>query len=255
MKKICIAAKQITKKYQQNLVLQKIDTEIYQGDFTVIMGNSGSGKSTLLQILSGMDKANSGEISYQNRNIAVATEKELTRIRAKEFGFVFQKNHLVSNLSLYENIVVAGYISGNATEAEVEKRAEHLIQTMNLSEAQKRLPSEVSGGEAQRAAIARAIIGKPQILFADEPTGSLNKANSIEALNLFTKIHKEGQTIVLVTHDKEAALRGNRILYLEDGRITGELEIGEYKDAANESAENTNKRNEMLEKWLKEKGW
>lgn len=255
MKEISIAAKHVAKSLGHNQILSGIDLDIYRGDFTVIMGNSGSGKSTLLQLLSGMDKASAGEISYQNIDITKATEKELTKLRAKDFGFVFQKNHLISNLTLYENIVIAGYISGNETDSAIEIRAKQLIEQMNLTKAANRLPSEVSGGEAQRAAIARAVIGNPQILFADEPTGALNKSNSVEVLNLFTELHNQGQAVVLVTHDKEAALRGNRILYLEDGRVTGEINLDEYTKEGDKDLDTVTSRSKRLEKWLKEKGW
>ena len=213
----------------------------------MIMGSSGSGKSTLLYALSGMDRSNSGRVIYQEQDIANASEKELTRLRAENFGFVFQRTHLISNLTLNENIQMAGLIS-NLSDKETKIRTDDLVRRMKLEEAKDRLPSQVSGGEAQRAAVARAAINKPAILFADEPTGALNKANSEEVLNLLSSLNGEGQSILLVTHDREAALRGNRILYLEDGVIIGELDLPVYdgKDKI---------REERLSTWLEGLGW
>lgn len=247
MKKVVLSGKSIIKSFGENTVLHGIDAEIFEGDFTVIMGSSGSGKSTLLYMLSGMDKVSGGELFYRDGNITNASEKELTKLRANDFGFVFQRTHLIGNLTLSENIRMAGLI-GSITDEEATKRADELIARMNLENAKDRLPSQVSGGEAQRAAVARAVITKPAIVFADEPTGALNKANSEEVLNLFSSLHSEGQTVLLVTHDKEAALRGNRVLYLEDGAIIGELELPNYsgKDKS---------REEKLTAWLEGLGW
>lgn len=247
MKEAVLSGKNITKSFGENTVLHDINLDIYTGDFTVIMGSSGSGKSTLLYALSGMDRPNSGQVLYRNEDIASASEKELTRHRAGNFGFVFQRTHLISNLTLNENIQMAGLIS-NLSDKETAMRTDELIEKMKLEGAKDRLPSQVSGGEAQRAAVARAAINKPAILFADEPTGALNKANSEEVLNLLSALNEEGQSVLLVTHGREAALRGNRILYLEDGVITGELDLPIYegKDKA---------REERLSTWLERLGW
>lgn len=247
MKETIISGRKLTKSFGENTVLHGIDIEIFDGDFTVIMGSSGSGKSTLLYALSGMDKISGGQLFHHDRDVTNASEKELTKLRAEELGFVFQKTHLVSNLTLYENIRIAGLI-GSLTDNESKLRSDALIKQMNLESAKDRLPSKVSGGEAQRAAVARAVINKPVMLFADEPTGALNKANSVEVLNLLSTLNTEGQSVLLVTHDKEAALRGNRILYLDDGAIIGELELAPYagKDRA---------REEKLSAWLEGLEW
>ena len=247
MKKVILSGKGIVKSFGENTVLHGIDIDVYEGDLTVIMGSSGSGKSTLLYALSGMDRISGGELFYREQNITNASEKELTKLRAGDLGFVFQKTHLINNLTLGENIRMAGLI-GNVPDNEAKTRAYELITRMNLDNAKDRLPSQVSGGEAQRAAVARAVIAKPVILFADEPTGALNKANSEEVLNLFSSLNADGQTVLLVTHDKEAALRGNRVLYLEDGAIIGDLELPNYtgKDKA---------REERLTAWLEGLGW
>lgn len=247
MKEVIISGKSITKSFGENTVLQGIDVELYAGDFTVVMGSSGSGKSTLLYALSGMDLVSGGQIICCGQDITNASEKELSRLRSEDFGFVFQRTHLISNLTLHENIRMAGLI-GSLPEKEAGRRTNELIDRMGLGDAKHRLPSQVSGGEAQRAAVARAVINRPSILFADEPTGALNRANSQEVLNVLSALHGSGQSVLLVTHDKEAALRGNRILYLEDGIITGELELPVY-------AGKDKSREEELSAWLEGLGW
>lgn len=247
MKNAILSAKKLNKSFGQTQVLVGINFDVYEGDFTVIMGSSGSGKSTLLYALSGMDRATEGSVMYGETDIVKATEKHLTALRATDFGFVFQGTHLVGNMSLYENVLVAGYVGGSE-KTEVIKRADELFEKMNLKDAKDRLPSSVSGGEAQRAAVARAVIAQPKILFADEPTGALNKANTKEVLDLFTALNGEGQTVLMVTHDKTAALRGNRIVFLEDGKIIDELSLEAYNGEDKEREKN-------LTEWLNKFGW
>lgn len=248
MEKNLLSARGVTKRFGGSEVLHGVDIDLCAGDFTVIMGSSGSGKSTLLYALSGMDQVTSGSILFDGQNITAYSEKQMTKLRASAFGFVFQKTHLIANLTVMENIVMAGLISGKETEDAIRQHAAALIKQMNLSGTENRLPSQVSGGEGQRAAVARAVISRPRILFADEPTGALNKANTVEVLNLLSALHDQGQTILLVTHDREAALRGNRVLYLEDGRVTGELALSPYHG---QDAE----REKQLTDWLIAQGW
>lgn len=232
MKEVLLRGQALQKTFSQGggAVLNGIDVDIFAGDFTVIMGPSGAGKSTLLYALSGMDGITGGEVSYKGEPISRLSENRMARLRSREFGFVFQQTHLVSNLSLYENVAVAGYVGKKRSPQETAKRAEALLVQMNVGNAKDRLPAQVSGGEAQRAAIARAMINDPGLLFADEPTGALNKSNSEEVLNLLTRLNQSGQSILMVTHDVRAALRGNRILYLEDGRLLDELNLPDYED-------------------------
>lgn len=246
MSEIILKGIGVTKKIGENVILDNVDIEVYKGDFTVIMGASGAGKSTLLYALSGMDNITSGKVIYREKQISSLGEKAMAQLRAREFGFIFQQIHLVSNLSLFENVAVAGYI-GKHPESEIRIRTAELFRQMNLTEAADRLPCEVSGGEAQRAAIARAVIGNAGIIFADEPTGALNRRNTEEVLNLLTVLNSQGQTILMVTHDAHAALRGNRIIYLEDGKICGELNIGMYAESEG--------RSHRLNKWLQEQRW
>ena len=253
MKSVILKTKNLCKSFandgEQNHVLNNIDLEIYEGDFTVIMGPSGSGKSTLLYSLSGMDKLTCGEIKYKNDVISNYNEKELTALRCGEFSFVFQQSHLVSNLTLFENIVVPGFLNKNKSANEVKKRAESLIETMNLKGAKKRLPSQVSGGEQQRAAIARALINEPSIIFADEPTGALNRNNTNTVLDLLTQVNMNKQSIVMVTHDLNSAIRGNRILYIEDGRICGELTLSPFTE------QDIKSREAQVNAWLSSMAW
>lgn len=233
----------------QNHVLDMVNLEIYEGDFTVIMGSSGAGKSTLLYALSGMDKVTSGKIYYREKEITGLKEKEMAALRAGEFGFIFQQMHLVSNLTLLENVTVTGYLSKKESTKEVNKKALELLTQMHVEMAKDRLPSQVSGGEAQRAAIARAVINRPGIVFADEPTGALNRHNTQEVLSLLSDLNKAGQSIVMVTHDTRAAIHGNRFLYLEDGRVLGEMSMPVY------SKEDEKSRERQIEAWLASMAW
>ncbi|MBR1744126.1 MAG: ABC transporter ATP-binding protein [Lachnospiraceae bacterium] len=230
-------------------VLSQVDLELYQGDFTVIMGASGSGKSTLLYALSGMDRATAGKVLYEGEDLVQAGEKKLATLRHTDFGFVFQQIHLVSNLTLFENVAVPGYLNKESSAAEVGERAEKLLEKMGLLQIKTHLPSQVSGGEQQRCAIARAVIHMPKLLFADEPTGALNRKNTIEVLNLMTELNREGQSILMVTHDMRAALRATRILYLEDGRIIGELSLPPYDENEEKSRET------QVNAWLSSMHW
>lgn len=252
MREMLLAGKDICREFQGNtgvMVLNHITLDIYAGDFTVIMGSSGAGKSTLLYALSGMDEITGGEIWYKGREISRFKEKQMSDLRTHEFGFVFQQTHLVSNLTLYENVVVAGYLGTGRKAKEVEQRADELLSQMGVEKAKGRLLSEVSGGEAQRAAVARAVINRPGILFADEPTGALNRQNTQEVLNLLTGLNETGQSILMVTHDVRAAIRGSRILYLEDGKILDELNFPTYRDEAAKD------REIRLNEWLCALSW
>ena len=229
MKNVLLQGKGLCKTFAQGdnplTVLDHIDVDIFEGDFTVIMGASGAGKSTLLYALSGMDSITSGEVLYKDKAISSLPEKETAKLRATEFGFVFQQANLVSNLTLLENVTVAGYVGKTMSPAEAGKRAEELLDQMKVGSARNRLPAQVSGGEAQRAALARGVINNPGLLFADEPTGALNRSGSEEVLDLLTELNNRGQSILMVTHDIRSALRGNRILYLEDGKVLDELKL------------------------------
>lgn len=253
MKEILLKGKNICKVFIQNgisiPILNQINVEIYAGDFTVIMGASGAGKSTLLYALSGMDDISSGEITYKSKIINSLSDKQMAELRANEFGFVFQQTHLVSNLTLFENVAVAGYVSNKDSVLKIQEKTTELFSLMNIIGTEHRLPSQVSGGEAQRAAIARALIANPDLIFADEPTGALNKSNSEEVLNRLTKLNEEGQSILMVTHDVRAAMRGTRLLYLEDGKILDALTLPSYAEGESRQREQT------INEWLSALQW
>ncbi|MBQ3665629.1 MAG: ABC transporter ATP-binding protein [Lachnospiraceae bacterium] len=253
MKNSILSAKGLCKSFAHNggqlHIICNVDFELYQGDFTVIMGSSGSGKSTLLYSLSGMDRATKGQVLYGGTDLVTASENTLAKLRHTDFGFIFQQMHLVSNLSLFENVAVCGYLNKSVPAAEVKKRTNELLEKMGISHIKTHLPSQVSGGEQQRLAIARAVVNKPKLLFADEPTGALNRRNTMEVLNLLTELNREGQSILMVTHDIRAALRANRVLYLEDGKITGELSLPPYYQEEEQS------REVQVNAWLSSMEW
>lgn len=253
MKNTILSAKALCKSFAHNggqiHILSHVDMELYEGDFTVIMGASGSGKSTLLYALSGMDRATAGQVIYGEKDLVKMNEKGLAGLRHTDFGFIFQQMHLVSNLSLFENIAVPGYLNKNKSAAQVKERTEKLLEQMGISHIKSHLPSQVSGGEQQRCAIARAVINEPKLLFADEPTGALNRKNTTEVLNLLTELNRSGQSILMVTHDMRAALRASRILYIADGRIIGDMTLPPY------SAEDEKSRETQVSAWLNSMEW
>lgn len=230
-------------------ILSNVDIDIYEKDFTVIMGASGSGKSTLLYSLSGMDRATAGKVMYKGTDIVTAKEKELAKLRHRDFGFIFQQMHLVGNLTLFENIAVSGYLNKDKSPKEINERAQMLIEKMNIDDVKTYLPSQVSGGQQQRCAVARAVINEPSLLFADEPTGALNRKNTTDVLDLMTELNRNGQSILMVTHDIRAALRASRLLYLEDGKIIGELDLPPF-DVSEEKS-----RDAQVNAWLSSLEW
>ena len=252
-KQTILSAKGLCKSFAHNggqvHILSGMDLDIYAGDFTVIMGASGSGKSTLLYALSGMDRATAGSVSYKNGDLVTMNEKQLTALRRSDFGFIFQQMHLVSNLTLRENITVPGYLNRKRTAAETDRRADELLEQMGLSHIKDHLPAQCSGGEQQRCAVARAIIHEPELLFADEPTGALNKRNTAEVLDLLTALNAAGQSILMVTHDARAALRASRIIYISDGKAVGELSLAPY------TAESEKHREAQVSAWLTAMEW
>lgn len=252
MKKILLEAKNLSKSFSNGgsmqHVLKNIDVTLYAGDFTVIMGASGAGKSTLLYVLSGMDSPSLGTITLSGETISSLDPDKLAVFRRRHCGFVFQQIYLVDQMSVMDNALAAGLLVSKDKKALV-RRAEELFASVGLPpETQKKFPSQLSGGEAQRAGIARALINSPEILFADEPTGALNSKTGLDVLNTLTRFHMQGQSVVMVTHDMRSARRGNRILYLKDGSILGECDLGAYRHG-------DRKRHEKLSAFLSETGW
>lgn len=231
-----------------NNVIKNLDLELYQEDFTVIMGSSGSGKSTLLYLLSGMDKVTSGEVYLNGKNITNCKESQMAHIRQENIGFVFQGMNLIPDLTAKENIVSPAYKRKIARGVNKD-RVEVLMTQMRMKEHENKFPSQLSGGQRQRVAICRALMNEPEIIFADEPTGALNSRTGENVLDIFTNMYEQGQSIVMVTHDLKAAVRGNRIIFLRDGRIDGELKLGHY------NKEESKERETVLYEFLKERGW
>ena len=230
-------------------ILKNMDLEIIEGDFTIIMGSSGSGKSTLLYALSGMDKPTVGKILFKETDISKFNNDKLAVFRRKNCGFVFQSIYLLDNMSVLDNVLTSGLLV-NKNKGEVLSKARRLLEEVGLkAEIWDKFSNQISGGEAQRAGIARALINEPTIVFADEPTGALNSSASTEVLNAFTKVNENNQSIVMVTHDIKTAVRGNRIIYIKDGTVCGELKLPFYKD------DNIEARREKVQGFLEEMGW
>ena len=229
-------------------IIENMDLEIYEGDFTVIMGSSGAGKSTLLYALSGMDKASSGKILFCDKNITGFNSDQLAIFRRRHCGFVFQQVHLIDTMSVMDNVLSAGLLTGQ-NKKQLVKKAKELFNEVGISgKLWNKFPNQLSGGEAQRVGIVRALINSPSLVFGDEPTGALNSASSTAVLDVLTEVNRNGQSIVMVTHDMKSARRGNRIIYLKDGAICGECELGAY-----ESGDKA--RHEKLRVFLTEMGW
>lgn len=232
----------------QQHILKNINLEIREGDFTVIMGASGAGKSTLLYALSGMDKPTLGSIDFDGTDITKLNADELALFRRKHCGFVFQQVYLVDSMSVLDNVLAAGLLI-NKNRKEVAERAKQLLRSVDIGEEMwNKFPTQISGGEAQRVGIARALINNPSLVFADEPTGALNSQIGKDVLDVLTKCNNGGQSIVMVTHDIRSARRGNRIIYIEDGKVAGNFELGKYVAGDKE-------RHQQLNDFLVAMGW
>ncbi len=233
----------------QQHVIKNLDLEIMEKDFTVIMGSSGSGKSTLLYALSGMDKPTMGKVFFNDEDISDYSNDKLAVFRRDHCGFVFQSIYLLENMNVLDNILTGALLVQKNTPKLVAKVKE-LLNKVGIDEALwKKYPNQLSGGECQRVGIVRAVINNPQILFADEPTGALNSSSGKDVLDVFTELHKNGQSIVMVTHDLKTALRGSRVIYLRDGGIVGEHRMPDY------GTDDNSKRRESLQNFLNEMGW
>lgn len=252
MKKTVLRTEKLCKTFStggiQQHVLKNIDLELYDGDFTVIMGASGAGKSTLLYALSGMDVPSLGKIYFGDSVISDYSSDKLAVFRRNHCGFVFQQIYLIDSMTTMDNVLASGLLV-NKNRKELKKRAEELFDAVDIShESRKKFPTQISGGEAQRVGIVRALINNPDILFADEPTGALNSKTGLDVLNTLTDFNNKGQSVVMVTHDMRSARRGNRILYLKDGVIMGECNLGKY-------VHGDEQRHRRLSAFLEEMGW
>ena len=233
-----------------NNVLQNIDFKLNEGEFTAIMGPSGSGKSTLLYTLSGMDKMTSGNVIFDGEDMAGMNTKQLTNLRLHKMGFVFQQMYMLKKLCIMDNIILPGYQAGSKSKDEINDRARKLMHNLGIDDIATNEICEVSGGQLQRACLCRALINSPKILFADEPTGALNSKASAEVMAELRKANAEGTTILMVTHSEKVAASSDRIVYLVDGNIKGELNLGKQTDESETAA-----RERKLKNWLDEMGW
>lgn len=252
MKKIILEGKGLCKTFANGQVatnvIRNLDVEIYEGDFTVIMGTSGAGKSTLLYMLSGIDTVTSGQITLENKRIDQMKEKQMASIRRNDIGFVFQESNLLEDFTVFENVAMSGYLASKDRK-QVNNRCQSLINEVDMQEHKNKYPSQLSGGQKQRVAIVRSLINKPNIVFADEPTGALNATQSDAVLNLLTQVHEKGQSILMVTHDIKAASRANRLLYIKDGKIDGILDLDQFETGKVED------REKQVFDFIMDKGW
>ena len=240
---------------QQNNVLRNISFTLNEGEFVSIMGPSGSGKSTLLYTVSGMDRLTAGEVLFDGINLSQLDDKQMAEVRLHKMGFIFQQMHMLKNLSIYDNIILSGYqsLKGNGSSrsrSDVNADADKLMRKLDIIELANHDITEVSGGQLQRACICRALINQPKMLFADEPTGALNSKAAKEVMAELCQINKDGTTIMIVTHDVKVAAQSNKVFYMVDGNIQGELKLGESSDASD-----LRERERSLNSWLMEMGW
>ena len=237
---------------RQNNVLKNVNFTVSEGEMVAVMGPSGSGKSTLLYAVSGMDAITSGEALFCGKNIAKMGERELADLRLDEMGFIFQQMYMLKNLTVLDNIILPAVQSekNKETRRETVKRGEALMRKLGIIDIADNDINEVSGGQLQRACICRSMINNPKMIFADEPTGALNRTSSDEVMEELAKLNNDGTTIMLVTHDVKVAAKCTRVMYIVDGNIKGEYNLDKYEDASQ-----MRERERALNNWLLELGW
>lgn len=230
-------------------ILKAVSFGMEEGEMIAVMGPSGSGKSTLLYNVSGMDRADSGEVVLDGKNITGLSEDERATLRLNEMGFVFQQMNMLKDLNLLDNIVLPAVHADRKNKKEHYRRAALLMEKFGIGDLAERRVNEVSGGQLQRACICRSMIMNPKILFADEPTGSLNRSAASEVIDAFLEINRDGTGLLMVTHDSKMASMCERILYILDGEIRGELRLGKF------SPEHAKEREKKTTGWLEAMGW
>ena len=235
---------------RQNNILKNVNFNVGEGEMVAVMGPSGSGKSTLLYAVSGMDSLTAGEVNFCGKNIAQMGERELADLRLDEMGFIFQQMYMLKNLTILDNIILPATQSKKLHESrkETARRGQDLMRKLGIIGIADNDINEVSGGQLQRACICRSMINNPKMIFADEPTGALNRTSSDEVMEELVKLNSEGTTIMLVTHDVKVAAKCTRVMYIVDGNIKGEY------DLSNASTQ-TRDRERALNNWLLELGW
>lgn len=231
-------------------ILHEVSFAMEAGEMLAVMGPSGSGKSTLLYNVSGMDEPTSGRVWLGETELSELSEDERAQLRLEEVGFVFQQMNMLANLNVLDNIVLpATYAQGKVAKADLERHAKELMAKLSVAGLERRRITEVSGGQLQRACICRSMINDPRMLFADEPTGALNKQAAEEVVRELVGLNREGVSILMVTHDAKVASVCDRILYLLDGSICGELVLGKLEAGAGK------RREDEVVAWLKQMGW
>ena len=238
---------------RQNNVLKNIDLTISEGEMVAVMGPSGSGKSTLLYCVSGMDRVTAGEVIFNGRETAKLRDKELAQLRLDEMGFIFQQMYMMKNLTVLDNIILPAVKSKKTKESrkETEARGCALMHRLGIGDVGNNDINEVSGGQLQRACICRSMINNPKMIFADEPTGALNRSSSDEVMNELLSLNRDGTTVMCVTHDPKVAAKCSRVLYIVDGGIVGEKELGHFGGGDKELRD----REREINNWLMEQGW
>lgn len=237
---------------RQNNVLKNVNFKVEEGEMVAVMGPSGSGKSTLLYAVSGMDSITAGEVKFCGKDISKLSEKELASLRLDEMGFIFQQMYMLKNLTVLDNIILPATQSEKTKETRKEtvQRGQDLMRKLGIIDIADNDINEVSGGQLQRACICRSMINNPNMIFADEPTGALNRASSDEVMDELIKLNNEGTTIMLVTHDVKVAARCTKVMYIVDGNIKGEYNLDKY-----ENASQLRERERAINNWLLELGW
>lgn len=236
---------------RQNNVLKNVNFTVSKGEMVAIMGPSGSGKSTLLYAVSGMDSITAGKVNFCGKNLAAMGEKELADLRLDEMGFIFQQMYMLKNLTVLDNIILPAVQSNKNKETRKETvlRGQELMRKLGIIEIADNDINEVSGGQLQRACICRSMINRPEVLFADEPTGALNRTASNEVMEELVKLNREGTTIMMVTHDAKVAAKCSRVLYIVDGNIKGEYNSPKEQELKEKD------RERLLNNWLMDLGW
>lgn len=231
MKKIIIG-ENIVKSFgvdnEKHNVLDGVSVEINEGEFVSVMGPSGSGKSTLMYALSGMDDIGGGKVSFDGRDLAALSDKELADLRRTKMGFVFQQPTLLKNLNILDNIILPSMRDNRKSAVKIIEKARALMKKVGIAELEKRDITQVSGGQLQRAGICRALISNPKIIFGDEPTGALNSKSAEEIMDIISEINTEGTAVILVTHDAKIAARTERIMFMCDGKIVSEMRFKKF---------------------------
>jgi putative ABC transport system ATP-binding protein len=247
-----ICSENITRSFilggEKRNVLDGVSVDIHSGEYLAVMGPSGSGKSTLMFALSGMDRVDSGRVSFEGIEMSALKENELADIRRTKMGFVFQQPTLLKNLNILDNIILPAIRNDGNKVDQITRKAKALMAKTGIAGLEKRDITQASGGQLQRVGICRALMSDPLIIFGDEPTGALNSASASEIMNLLADIHRSGTTILLVTHDIKVAAKTERVLYIFDGKIAGEFRPG----GSDERNIDLKAREEALTAWLAE---